>query len=265
MKFILAIFISAVIFLAGIRYIEKHSIYFPMSQVVATPALAGLTYEDIYFRTQDGRKLNGWYIPGEKSAYTVLFCHGNAGNIGHRLHKISILHEMGLNIFIFDYRGYGKSQGSPDEQGLYSDGDAAYDYLVSQKKISPRRLILYGESIGGAVAIDIAERFPVKAVITEETFTSVKEMASIAFPFLPHYIFSSRFDSVSKIQDITCPKLIMHSVDDEIVPYYLGVELFGAAAGPKKFLKLRGGHNTAFMESGEKYREGLKSFIGSLQ
>lgn len=264
MKFVLAVLISVIIFLAGIRYIEKHSIYFPMRQVVSTPALAGLAYEDIYFTTQDGKTLNGWYIPAEKAAYTVLFCHGNAGNIGHRLYKISMLHEMGLNVFIFDYRGYGKSEGSPDEQGLYSDGDAAYDYLIREKKVSPRALILYGESIGGAVAIDIAERLSVKAIITEETFTSVKDMMRIAFPFLPYHIFSSRFDSASKIQDITCPKLIMHSVDDEIVPYYLGVELFGASAGPKKFLKLRGGHNTAFMESGEKYREGIKFFIESL-
>ena len=265
MKFVLWLVILIVLFLVSIRYMERHSIYFPMREITATPGLVGLPYEDIYFDTSDNKTLNGWFIAGDEAEFTVIFCHGNAGNISHRLEKISIFHGLGLNMFIFDYRGYGKSGGIPSESGLYKDIRAAYRYLTEERKIPGDNIILYGESIGGAVVIDLAQEENVGALITEETFTSVKDMAGIAYPFMPNIIFSSRFDSIPKIKKITCPKLIIHSVDDEIVPFHMGEKLFNAAGPPKRFLKIRGTHNTAFLDSEERFTEGIRAFLDDLR
>ena len=265
MKILLWAVSVIVIFLAGIRYIERHSIYFPMRDVAITPSSALMPYEDVYFRTSDGKRLNGWFVPADGASFTVLLCHGNAGNISHRIEKISILHGLGQNVFVFDYRGYGNSEGAPSEAGLYKDALAAYNYLTVEKKIPADRIILYGESIGSAVIMDLASRVSARALITEESFTSIKEMAGLAYPFIPPFIFSSKFDAASKIRDIGCDKLIIHSVNDEIVPFSMGKKLFDAARPPKRFLELQGGHNTAFLDSEEKYREGIRSFLNSLE
>jgi fermentation-respiration switch protein FrsA (DUF1100 family) len=261
MKILFWFLLLIIIFFAGVRYIERHAIYFPMKGLDATPAEAGLSFEEVYFTTSDNKRLHGWFIPNDTGRFTVIFCHGNAGNISHRIAKISILHSLGLGSFFFDYRGYGRSEGTPCEPGLYKDAFAAYDYLTGQRKIPGDNIILYGESIGAAVAIDLAQTRKVKALIAEGAFTSGKDMAGIAFPLIPHFLFSSRFDSVSKIKNLGCPKLIIHSADDEIVPFYLGKRLFDAAKAPKEFLKLRGGHNTAFLDSETAYREGIQSFL----
>ncbi len=264
MKLFLWLIIFIILFLIWVRYLERHSIYFPMREVTATPALLALPYEEIYFQTSDNKRLNGWFIPNDRSKFTVIFCHGNGGNIGHRLEKIQILHNLGADVFIFDYRGYGKSEGSPSEPGLYQDAAAAYDYLTKTRKVSKDNIILYGESLGGAVAIYLAQKVNAQALITEDVFTSVKDMAKIAYPLMPNFILSTRFDSISKIKKVTCPKLFIHSIDDEIVPFYLGERLYNAATPPKKFLKIRGGHNTAFLDSKEQFKEGIKSFLDSL-
>ncbi len=264
MKALLWLIFFIIISLTGIRYIEKRSLYFPMRKILASPKTAGLPHEEIYFETPDGKRLNAWFIPNDKARFTVIFCHGNAGNISHRIEKISLLYRLGLNIFIFDYRGYGKSQGSPCESGLYKDAIAAYSYLTEGRRILKDNIILYGESIGGAVAIDLAHKAKVRALITEETFTSIKDMAKIAYPFLPYFIFSSRFNCISKIREVECSKLLIHSIDDEIVPFYLGEKLFNAAKPPKKFLKIRGSHNTAFLDSEKQFTEGIKSFLDDL-
>ena len=263
MKIFLWLIIAVIIFLVGIRYIERHSIYFPMKDVFSNPSLIGLAYEDVYFFTRDGKSLNGWFIANDKARSTVILFHGNAGNIGHRLEKIMIFNDLGLNVFVFDYRGYGKSLGAPSESGFYKDAETAYDYLTKERGIPQDEIILYGESIGGAVAVHLAKGKGVRALITEEAFSSIKDMSKLAYPFIPHFIFSSRFDSVSKIKAISCPKLIIHSVDDEIVPFWMGKRLFDEAAPPKTFLEIRGSHNTAFLDSKEKFRAGLRSFLDS--
>jgi len=263
-KYPLFLVVALVSLLIYFRYIEKRSLYFPMRGIETTPAVIGLSFEEISFKTSDEIILNGWFIPDKEAKDTVLFFHGNGGNISHRLEKIAILHNLGLNVFIFDYRGYGKSQGSPSEKGLYRDGEAAYGYLIKQCGIPPNNIILYGESLGGAVAIDLAKDNKVKALITEDLFSSIKEMVKIIYPFFPHFILQSRFDSISKIKDIEVPKLIIHSVDDEIIPFCLGEKLFQQAAPPKEFLKIRGGHNTAFIDSEEVYKSGIRSFLQSI-
>jgi len=251
-------------FLSSIRYIESHSLYFPMKKVTATPALAGLAFDDVYFMTSDHKRLNGWFLANDKAKFTVIFSHGNAGNISHRLEKVMMLNSLELNIFIFDYRGYGNSQGVPSEAGFYEDIKAAYSYLIKERKIAKENIILYGESIGGAVAIDLAQKVKPRAIIVEDTFTSIKDMVKIAFPFMPRFVFLSRFNSLSKIKMVICAKLIIHSKDDEIVPFYLGEKLFNAAIPPKEFLALRGSHNSAFLESKNQYLSAIQSFINKL-
>jgi fermentation-respiration switch protein FrsA (DUF1100 family) len=235
-----------------------------MKEIESDPETIGLSFKEVNFKAADNIELNGWFIPCEGAEDSIIFCHGNGGNISHRLEKIAILHIMGLNVFIFDYRGYGRSKGSPSEKGLYKDAEAAYGYLISRDNISAENIILYGESIGGAVAIDLARRRKIKALITEETFSSVKDMTRIIYPFLPYFALRSRFDSVSKIKGINVPKLIIHSIDDEIVPFHLGEKLFESASSPKEFLKIRGSHNTAFLDSKELFISGITSFVNAL-
>lgn len=265
MKIIALIMLFAAIFFTGVRYIERHSIFYPMKGVVGTPEDVGLAYEDVNFEAWDGTRLNGWFVPGEKAGLTFIFCHGNAGNIGHRLEKLKIMHGLGVNIFIFDYRGYGNSEGVPSESGLYSDAAGAYRYIVEEREISEDNIVLYGESIGGAVAVDLAVKINVKGLITEDTFTSVKDLAKIAYPFLPRFMFSNRLNCIMKIGGVKSSKLIIHSVDDEIVPFHLGEKLFDAAREPKEFLKIRGAHNTAFLDSKKIYTEGIRSFLEGMK
>lgn len=255
------VFICLIIYF---KYIERRSIYFPMRQIEYTPREIGLVYKDVFFKTEDGVELNGWFIPSGGAKNTVLFLHGNAGNISHRFEKIQIFYNFDLNVFIFDYRGYGRSRGSPSEKGLYIDAKAAYDYLVSKESIPKDEIILFGESLGGSVAIDLASKAEVKAMITESTFSSAKDMARRIYPLIPPFFIVSDFDSVKKVKSISVPKLIIHSVDDEIVPFDLGQKLFEAAPPPKEFLKIRGGHNTGFLDSEKEYKKGISSFISSL-
>ncbi|MFC1624704.1 alpha/beta hydrolase [Candidatus Omnitrophota bacterium] len=235
-----------------------------MKEIELVPDAVGLTYEDIYLDTDDGISLNAWLIPAEGSKFTLLFCHGNAGNISHRIEKILILSKLGLDVFIFDYRGYGKSSGSPSEQGLYRDVQAAYSFLVSKKNIPPDRIIPYGESLGGAVAVDLASKKNVGALITESAFSSTKDVAQAIYPFLPTFFVSSKFDSLRKIKKIDIPKLIIHSQNDEIIPFRQSVKLLEVSPEPKKHLVLIGGHNSCFLDSKDLYIAGIRDFLKDL-
>lgn len=246
-----------------LRYIEKRSLFYPEKEISFFPKDAGLEFEDIHFKSPDGYKLNGWFIPAKGAHYTILFTHGNAGNISHRIEKLRLFQSIGCNVFIFDYRGYGASQGRPSEKGLYLDAQAAYNYLLS-RKILPGQIIGYGESLGGAVIIDVALKAQMRALIAESTFSSAKDMIQHIYPFLPYWIFASRMDSVSKIKSLRIPKLIIHSKNDEIVPYQLGKKLFDAAPEPKEFLDIRGGHNSGFFESEGILKEAISNFIKGL-
>ncbi len=265
MKVILWTAVGLLVFVAAVRYLERASLYYPVRQMMFTPMDVNLDYEEVYLRAEDDVKIHAWHIPAREAEYTVLFSHGNAGNISHRLDKISSFNDIGLNVFIFDYRGYGKSGGFPSEQGLYRDAYASYHHLIDEMNVAPENIILYGESLGGAVSVELASTRLVGGLITESNFTSVKEMARLVFPFVPHVLLASRFDSLSKIGDVEAPKLIIHSIDDEIVPFSQGEKLFQAASEPKTFLKLRGGHNTAFMDSRGEYERGIRAFVDELR
>jgi fermentation-respiration switch protein FrsA (DUF1100 family) len=260
--FLLAILFFFVLFL---RFIERKNLYFPLREIEATPQNIALDYEDINLTTEDGVRIAGWFIPSEKARATVLFFHGNGGNISHRLEKIKILNDLNMNVFILDYRGYGESSGSPSENGLYSDAEAAYGLLVNKRGIAPPRIIAYGESLGGAVAVDLAGKREIGGIIMESTFTSVRDMARRLLPFFPTFLLKSRFDSLEKIKGIGVPKLILHSRDDEIVPLELGNILYREAAGPKEFVELQGGHNDAFLISQEVFIAAIDSFVNRVE
>lgn len=222
-------------------------------------------HEDVFLETSDGKKLHGWFIPAASkgAAPVVLFFHGNAGNIGHRWEKIRILHDLDASVFIIDYRGYGQSEGKPSEAGIYKDTEAAYAYLAG-RGVAPEKIVIYGESIGGAFAIDLAARKSVKALIVEDTFTSMPAMIRRTMPFIPTFVLATQLDSLSKMPKVHAPKLIFHSIDDEIIPFEMGKALYDVAERPKYFVQLRGGHNTAFFDDLKSYQSGLKKFLTEL-
>jgi fermentation-respiration switch protein FrsA (DUF1100 family) len=262
------IFITAaliVLFFFSIRFIEKKSLYYPLREIEGTPRDIDLYYEDVRVTTRDGVRLSAWFIPSDLPGATILFSHGNGGNISHRLEKIKILNGLGLDVLIFDYRGYGGSKGSPSENGLYLDAEAVYDYLVNQKKIPARKIVGYGESLGGAVIVDLAGKHELGGIIMEGAFTSVRDMAKRYFPLVPSFVYKTAFDSYEKIKNIGYPKLHIHSTADEVVPFDLGEKLFNNATEPKEFVKLHGGHNDAFLISRDLFASKLDFFIESLE
>lgn len=262
LRTIFFIILFLILFIVYMHYLEQRSIFFPMKQIEITPRAVDLNYQEISFKNKDGLWLNSWFIPLPETKKTILFFHGNAGNISHRLEKITFWHNLGFNVFIFDYRGYGKSEGKPNEEGFYQDARAAYDYLLNQKKLSEKEIVLFGESLGAGVAIDLATKVNPSAIIVESTFSSVVDMAKLIYPFLPSFIIKSRFDSFSKVKEIKIPKLFIHSLNDEIVPFKLGQKLFISASQPKDFLEIRGRHNSAFTESEGIIENKIKDFLG---
>lgn len=246
-----------------LRYIESRSLFYPQKEIDYQPKDMGLDFEDVYFQTPDALKLNGWFIPAKNAQWTIIFTHGNAGNISHRIEKVRFFNSLGCNVFILDYRGYGRSQGKPSEKGLYIDAKSGYDYLLS-RGVTPEQLIGYGESIGGAFIIDLAFRNKMRALIIDSSFTNAADMVRHLYKFLPPWIFASRLDSLSKIKSISIPKLFIHSRNDEIVPYKLGEKLYDMALQPKEFLQIRGGHNSCFFESQDLLKEKVAGFLRRL-
>ncbi|MBD3271829.1 MAG: alpha/beta fold hydrolase [Elusimicrobia bacterium] len=265
MKIVLWIVVGVIIFIVYVKILERKSLYFPIKEIQATPETIGLTYADVTITTEDTKKLNAWFVRADSAEYTILFAHGNAGNISHRLDKVFFFVSLGCDVLVFDYRGYGQSQGSPSEQGIYRDTSAAYRYLTETRSIPPERIILYGESLGGAAVIDCASHNPAAGLITEDTFSSALDMAKIYYPFVPTFLISLRYDSADKISRIAIPKLFFHSTDDEIVPIALGKKLYETAHEPKTFVELNGSHNMAFFDSKDTVENALKKFIKTLK
>lgn len=245
-----------------VRWFEWSNIYFPYKFLGSAPSAIGLSYEDVYFETSDGANLNGWFVPCDNPRATVIFCHGNAGNISHRLDIIRMLNSLGLNVFIFDYRGYGKSSGWPSEKGTYLDLLAAHDYVLNRDDVDKEKIILYGKSLGGAVAAEVATKNGFYAVILDSVFTSTVDMAREIFPFLPvDLIITIKYDTISKIDELSMPKLVIHSKDDEIVPFSHGEKLFEKAKEPKEFYAMHGGHNDAIIIYQDDIKEKIDAFL----
>lgn len=247
-------------------FMQPRLIYYPDMpgrDIGPAPDVIGLEYEDVRLTTTDGERLHGWFVPHPSARATLLFAHGNAGNISHRLDSIRLFHDLGLAVLIFDYRGYGLSSGTTTEQGTYRDADAAWHYLVDERGISPAAIVLFGRSLGAAVIADLAARARPGAVILESAFTSVPDMAARLYPWLPvRWLASYRYDNAEKVRKFTAPVMVIHSRDDEIIPFGQGEQLFAAANEPKQFLELDGGHNDGFHVSRKVYRPAVEAFIG---
>ena len=263
---------SVLISLLGLLFInvwiytqQTGMLFYPYPDLEATPADWNLAYEDVAITTTDNIKLHGWYLPVKGAKHAVLFFHGNAGNISHRGDSLEIFHRLGLNTLIIDYRGYGKSEGSISEQGFYRDAKAAWQYLIEHKKFQAKDIIIFGRSLGGAVATQLASQVQPRGLIIESTFSSVKDMARIMMPFISRLIYLRYgFDTVSMIQQVKSSVLLLHSPEDDIIPYALGQKVFAAANSLKYSYEMQGGHNDGFMQSQPDYEQAIETFLGYL-
>ena len=273
-RFIIYSALITVLIMIFPKFIEKRLIFFPdKSNDSTTPDAYGIEYDDVTFRTEDGLNLNGWFVSGKKSSpddnlHTLLWFHGNAGNINRRLDNIKMLHDrVPVNVFIIDYRQYGKSEGKISEQGTYLDARAALAYLHSRKDINNKKIIFFGRSLGSAVAVDLAVKEKCCALILETPFTSIKEMGKKLYPFLSislHFL-RTKYDSLSKISKIKVPTLIMHGDKDELVPIEQGKMLYEKANEPKEFYTIPGAmHNDTHIVGGEEYFDVIRDFVNKL-
>jgi uncharacterized protein len=237
-------------------------IYFPTKNLIATPEDRELDYEEVYFYAEDGVRLHGWYVPAQEARATVLFFHGNAGNISGRLESIMIFHELRLNVMIFDYRGYGRSEGKPTEQGTYMDAIAAWRYLTEVQDKNPRDIILFGRSLGGGIASWLGSEVDAGGLVLESVFTSTVDLASEIYPFIPvRWLLRIHYPVIDYLDDIRMPVLIAHSRDDEVIPYHHGQNLYEAASEPKFRMEMQGGHNDGFIVTGRHYVDGWDRFL----
>jgi fermentation-respiration switch protein FrsA (DUF1100 family) len=269
---------------------EDHFIYYPSKYPEGRWSLARtatavnktlIHIEDKFLTTGDGIRIHGWLCypgdnvrrvassspstgepPASEDLPVILFLHGNAGNVTDRYELIQVLVRIPACVFIIDYRGYGKSEGSPSETGLYSDGQAAWNFLTGEFATSPGQVILYGESLGGAVAIELAARANPGGLIVQSSFTSMSDMASHIAPVFPRFLLHTRMDSLDKIKNTNCPKLFVHGTNDELVPLEMGKRLYAAAADPKEFYAVKGAsHNDVFENGGDAYLYKLRGFV----
>lgn len=259
-----------VTFLVLWSQLEKRFVFFPVAELSYTPNDTGLEYEDIRFQTSDGPTLQGWFIPGNPDAgsnMTWLWFHGNGGNIGHRIDELALAHNRtGANIFIFDYRGYGQSEGQPSEKGTYLDSRAAMEYLRSRQDVDPNRIVYQGHSLGAAVAVELSLAQPPMAMVLVSPFASVRDMARLTLPFPPAgWLVRNHYDTISRIQRIHVPVLVLHGDLDGTVPISQGRKLYEAANEPKWFQVLEGaGHNDTFQIAAEQYWGAIESFLAGV-
>jgi len=245
---------------AMLRWFERANVWQPRRDIVSNPNAIGMPYDEVHFKAPDDTTLHGWYIPADSATASILICHGNGGNISHRLDTIRQFHSLSLNVFIFDYRGYGKSEGRLSEAGTYEDTLAAYDWLASRASKLP--LIIFGRSLGAALATYTASNRQPAALICESGFSSIPGIGKDLFPFLPVQRLSKiSYNTKEFIKKINCPVLVIHSPEDELIPFHHGQALFEAAPAPKAFYELKGGHNEGYLLSEKDYLARIKSFL----
>jgi fermentation-respiration switch protein FrsA (DUF1100 family) len=256
------VLIGATLFLV---IFEKRLIYFPATRVDVTPRAFGLPFDEVLIEVEPGVSIHGWFIKAktEPRVATVLFSHGNAGNIGDRVDRVVAWRDLGVDFLLYDYRGFGKSTGDPDEEGTYRDGRAAYDYLVRSRGLDPARIILMGESLGCAISVQLAIERKAAGLVLEAPFASVPRMAATVYPFLPVGLFvRTRYDNLAKIPKLKMPLLVVQGALDEVIPISQGRMVFDAAPEPKRFLAIEGAHhNDAYVIGGEGYRRAIAEFV----
>ncbi len=243
---------------------QPRLIYFPQveREHTTTPRAAGLDFEDVALHTADGIKLHGWWVPARDTRGTVLLMHGNAGNISHRLGYLTMFNRLGYSVLLFDYRGYGKSGGSPGEEGTYLDAEAAWQHLTEARNLKSQDIVIVGESLGGGVATWLAHKYPPRALVLASTFTSVPDMGAQVYPWLPVRLLARIvYDNIARIREIQVPVMIAHSRGDDIIPFAHGQALFAAAREPKQFLELAGGHNEGFLFARDEWIAAVGAFL----
>jgi fermentation-respiration switch protein FrsA (DUF1100 family) len=245
-KILVSLGILFLLLVLYLKHFEKTGIFYPTHDLITSPKDAGLAYEEVNIASGN-ETINGWFIGAQEAAPVILFCHGNGGNISYRVVLLKLFHDAGFNVFIFDYRGYGKSSGVPSELGFYEDALASYQYLTTARAFPPERIILYGESIGSTVAFDLAAKVTVAAVVSQGGFSSAFDMGKVIFPWVPSLLLKHladvTFDTAAHAHNVSVPKLFIHGSQDTIVPFTLGKKLYEAAASPKEFFVLPGNHN----------------------
>lgn len=241
---------------------QNKIIYHPNKTITQTPASIGLGYKRVNFKSIDGIKLSGWFIPAQKERGIVLFCHGNAWNISSFMDTIKLYNKLDLSFFIFDYRGFGESDGFPSEYGTYLDADGAWHYLTESLEIPADKIIYIGRSLGGSIVANLATIHKPKLLILESTFTSLKNIGSDLFPIFPvRYLLSYEYPTVEYLKKINIPILIVHSKQDELISINHGRILFKNASQPKEFLQINGNHDNGYITSGNLYKNGIDNFI----
>lgn len=260
--------VACVLVYIVLGWLEHKLVYYPDRQMEGAAAELGRTFEDVRFKASDGVELNGWFFPAgtnsPRSRWVVLHCHGNAGNISHRLGTCKALLQSGVAVFLFDYRGYGRSAGRPTETGTYRDAHAAYDWLRT-KGFGADHIIAFGESLGGGIASELAVRQPLGGLVLQSTFTSIPEIGAELYPFLPVRLISKiKYDTASRLPDIHVPVLIMHSRNDELAKFHHAQTNFNRANEPKLFWELTGDHNGA-LEEPKNFVDGFERFLATIE
>jgi fermentation-respiration switch protein FrsA (DUF1100 family) len=255
---VLSILAGLLLLVTGLMLVfERRLLYVPFRALESTPADYGLAYEDAVLTAEDGVRIHAWWLPAREGALAVLLCHGNAGNVSHRLHRAALMQQrLGVSVLLFDYRGYGRSEGDPDEAGTYRDARAAYRFLTETKGRRPETIVLFGESLGAAVAAQLALEKPARALVLESPFTSIPDMARAAYPFLPPVgpLIRTRYETLRKIPALKMPLLVFHGDRDRVIPFSQGRRVFEAAPEPKRFFAIPGaGHNDTYVTGGDAY------------
>jgi uncharacterized protein len=256
--------LSYALLVALVWLLQSRFIYYPGMgrEIVTTPSAHGTPYEDLTLQTSDGERLNAWWVPVESPRGAVLLLHGNAGNISHRIDYALMFRRLGYSTLLLDYRGYGRSTGSPTEQGTYLDAESAWRWLTITQRLRERDIVVFGESLGGGVASWLAARHQVRALILASTFTSAVNLGSELYPFLPVRLVSRfRYDTLARLGNVRAPVLVVHSRGDEIIPFSHGRRLFEAAREPKTMLELAGGHNQGLVFAREEWVKALAAFL----
>ncbi|MBF0610732.1 MAG: alpha/beta hydrolase [Magnetococcales bacterium] len=261
LSILLSVPVLGYVALLGYFYLFQESVvFFPRPDRGSSPLEWGIPARE--FKVDSGgNSLQGWYFPAGEGAMVVHFSHGNASTIGMLRDYTLLFHGMGMGVMVYDYRGYGQSQGKPDEAGVYEDGEATWRYLTTELGVDPRRVIFFGHSLGGGVACYLAEKFPSLALVVEGSFTSLPELGQQVYPFLPRWVGRIHFNNRSRLARLQTPVMIIHARGDEVVPLSHGEALFAAARPPKQWLEVEGGHDRGFVQAGTQAHETFRQFI----
>lgn len=262
MSILISILAGYALLLGAMYLFQDRLIFLPSSELIVTPRQAGLQAEDIWIDTNDGERLHGWFFLNEEAEYVVVMSHGNAGNISGRIDIAKLLNGVGVSILLYDYRGYGQSSGKPSEEGVYIDVESVVNYLKAEKGFSERQMIMYGRSMGGAVASYAATKFDVSGLVLDSAFKNLKAMVKDLYPFVPSSLARFKLPTEEFLKEVSgIPVMIMHSPNDSIVGFSHGQHLYRIAKKPKRFVELRGGHNENFHVSTDIHNQEWRDFL----